>query len=294
MIINSSNLQSIFTGYAGAFAKGQAMTEKQYEKVSMNIASNTAANIYPWLGDLPSLREWVGDKVIKNLKVHDYTIKNKDFEVTVAVRRNDIEDDQFSVYSPLFEDLGNQSTIHPNQLVFNQLKHGHSRPCYDGCSFFASDHPVGETTISNNLEPENNAGAAWYLLCTTRAVKPIVLQKRKEYELKSLDRAEDDNVFLRGEYLYGVEARVNVGYGLWQTAIRSTHPLTAANYVTARSAMLSLSNDEGAALGLVPNILVVPPSLEGDARKLVVGALASGGATNEWAGSAELLVSPWL
>jgi phage major head subunit gpT-like protein len=35
----------------------------------------------------------VGDKVVKQLKGHAYTIVNDDFEATVEIDRNDIEDD---------------------------------------------------------------------------------------------------------------------------------------------------------------------------------------------------------
>ena len=131
-------------------------------------------------------------------------------------------------------------------------------------------------------------------MCTTRPVKPMIFQKRREYELKRKDAPNDDNVFMRDEYLYGVDARVNVGFGLWQCAIRSTKPLTNESYAEARAAMMGFTNDAGDPLGLVPNLLVVPPMHESAARKVVVAALTTGGATNEWAGSAELLVSPWL
>ena len=131
-------------------------------------------------------------------------------------------------------------------------------------------------------------------MCTTRPVKPLIFQKRREYALKRKDAPNDDNVFMRDEYLYGVDARVNVGFGLWQCAIRSTKPLTNESYAEARAAMMSFTNDNGDPLGLVPNLLVVPPTHDGAARKVVVSSLTTGGATNEWAGSAELLVSPWL
>jgi phage major head subunit gpT-like protein len=44
----------------------------------------------------------------------------------------------------------------------------------------------------------------------------------------------------------------------------------------------------------MPDLLIVPPSLESAARKIVVNELGSGGETNEWAGTARVLVSPWL
>lgn len=49
--------------------------------------------MYAWLGDIPGMREWIGDREVQNLTASDYTIKNKDFELTVGVDRNAIEDD---------------------------------------------------------------------------------------------------------------------------------------------------------------------------------------------------------
>lgn len=294
MIVNRDNLNLLFQGFNGAFIKGLGAAPGQWEKIAMAVPSATASNVYPWLGKLPSMREWVGDRVIGNLAQHDYTIKNLPFEQTVGVRRADIEDDQYGIYGPMFQDLGAQAGIHPNQLVFDALANGHARACFDGKSFFAADHPVGETTASNLLAPGSNPQAAWYLLCTTRPIRPVIFQRRRAYTLTRLDRDTDANVFMRDEFLYGVDARVNVGYGLWQLAVRSTKTLNNDNYGEARAVMCSYRDEAGKPLGLVPNLLVVPPTLEAAARKVVVSDRVSNGATNEWAGSAELLVSPWL
>lgn len=294
MIINKSNLDALFTGFNMAFKKGLGTAESQYEKVSMTIPSSTAANTYPWLGKLPGMREWAGDRVVNGLALHDYTIKNKAFEATVGVRQEDIEDDQVGIYQPLFADLGSQAAIHPNQLVFGLLAHGHESACFDGKPFFAADHPVGEISASNLIAPASGAKEPWYLMCTRRPIRPVIFQRRKPYTLRRMDRPEDENVFMRAEYLYGVDARVNVGFGLWQLAVRSTKPLDNESYAEARALMASYRNEAGAPLGLVPNLLVVPVTLEAAARKVVVSAVAANGATNEWSGSAELLVSPWL
>ena len=55
--------------------------------------------------------------------------------------------------------------------------------------------------------------------------------------------------------------------------------------------MMGFRADGGRPLGIKPNLLVVPPSLESAARKLLVKDENGG---NEWAGSAELLVCEWL
>jgi phage major head subunit gpT-like protein len=60
----------------------------------------------------------------------------------------------------------------------------------------------------------------WYLLCTRRVVKPIIFQERVPVEFASLEE-ESESGFMRDEYVYGVRARYNVGYGPWQYAYGS-------------------------------------------------------------------------
>ena len=294
MILNKANMQNLFVSFNMAFKQGLGVAPGQYERISMTIPSSTSENVYPWLGRLPGMREWIGDRVIHNLALHDYSIKNRTFETTVSVRQEDIEDDQFGMYGPIFSDLGAQASIHPNQLVFGALKAAHQNPCYDGRPFFAKDHPVGAVKYSNLLEADKAPGEPWYLMCTKRPIRPIIFQRRKPYELTRMDKPTDENVFMRSEYLYGVQARVNVGYGLWQLAIRCTGKLDADSYREARALMAGYKDENGNPLGLMPDLLVAPPTLEADARKLLVNAFSANGATNEWAGSAELLVTPWL
>lgn len=294
MDTNRTNLDNLYTALHAAYTRGLGMAESQHAKISMTVTSSTGENIYPFLGDDAGIREWVGERVVSNLKEHTYTIKNKTFEKTVKVKRDHIEDDQIGIYTPLLQNMGSEAAIHPDRLVFSLLRQGHEQRCYDGQYFFDTDHEVGGVSISNNFTPASNPGTPWYLLCTSRPIRPIVFQMRRDYTLTRMDRATDENVFMRNEYLYGVDARVNVGFGLWQTGIRSTKPLTANNYAEARAAMMGFTNDAGEPLGLMPTVLVVAPTGESAGRQLLTNQLSGGGNTNEWFGTAELLVSPWL
>ena len=62
---------------------------------------------------------------------------------------------------------------------------------------------------------------AWFLLCTNRFLKPIIFQKRKEIKMTSLTKDDDQNVFLRDEFVWGADGRSNAGYGFWQMAYGS-------------------------------------------------------------------------
>ncbi|MCY9771153.1 Mu-like prophage major head subunit gpT family protein, partial [Paenibacillus alvei] len=63
---------------------------------------------------------------------------------------------------------------------------------------------------------------AWFLLCTTKPLKPLIYQNRKEAKFVAMDRDTDENVFMRKQFLYGVDGRSNAGFGFWQMAYGST------------------------------------------------------------------------
>jgi phage major head subunit gpT-like protein len=59
--------------------------------------------------------------VVKNLAAHSYKIANRDFEQTITVPRNDIEDDQYGVFGPMFEEMGRSAAEFPDELVFGLM-----------------------------------------------------------------------------------------------------------------------------------------------------------------------------
>ncbi len=59
----------------------------------------------------------------------------------------------------------------------------------------------------------------WFVLCTTEEVKPIIFQNRQNAEFNQVDNPSDSHVFLNKTFLYGVDARFEVGYGDPRTAI---------------------------------------------------------------------------
>lgn len=288
MIVNQANLRELTVGYSAAFNKAMTEVKTDYQKIATTVPSATAENSYKWLGQLPGLREWIGEREIQHLDSYGYTIRNKKFERTLAVPRDDIEDDQYGIYTPLFASMGEAAGEHPDELTFGLLADGFGQKCYDGKAFFATDHNSGGKTFSNkgtkkfnrdaylearaaimsltgdkgkalNLVPDllvvspkyemearetlmaemidgtsnvlkgtaellvstQLAGAneeKWFLLCTKKFLKPIILQIRKKIKFTQLTKDDDLNVFMRDEFLYGADGRDNVGFGFWQMA----------------------------------------------------------------------------
>jgi phage major head subunit gpT-like protein len=296
MLINSGNLRSLGTAFSAAYKRGLGMAASQLSVIATTVPSSTAQNEYGWLGKAPSMREWLGDRVINSIATSDYTVKNKDWEQTIGVSRNDIKDDNVGIYTPLFEEMGRATEAHPDQLAWALLKAGFATNCYDGQFFFDTDHPV----LDENGDPQSvsntggGAGTPWFLFDDSRALKPIIFQEREKPNFVAKDNPDDENVFRRKEFLYGVDARYNVGFGFWQFIYGSKQTLDATSYAAARAALSGMKGDYGRPLGLRGTVLVVPPSLESAGRKLLNSELGTGGETNEWKGTARLEIVPWL
>lgn len=296
MKVTTANLDALRIGFKTNFQAGLGRASSQWRRVATRVPSSSKAERYGWLGKVPQVREWIGDRIIRNLMEHDYEIKNRPFELTIGVDRDDIEDDSLGTYAPLFEEMGQSTEEHPDNLVFSLLKAGFDTKCFDGQYFFDTDHPVlgADGSTASVANTDGGSGTPWFLLCTKRALKPIIYQDRKSFEFVAMDDPTDPNVFNRKEFVYGVDGRNNVGFGFWQMGWGSGQTLNASNYEKARVGLSSMKSDYGKPLGLVPDLLVVPPALEGAGRDVLKSALVNGGETNKWAGTADLLVVPWL
>lgn len=295
MLVNAATLDALRVGFKTSFQNGLGQAPSQYERIATIVPASTKEVKYGWLGKIPNVREWIGARAVQNLSQSDYSIKEKPWELTLGVDRDDIETDNLGIYAPLFQEMGLSAGSKWDMLSFGLLKAGFTTNCYDGQFFFDTDHPVldadGNTiTVSNT---GGGAGTPWYLLNTTRALKPIILQRRRDFEFVSKTKTDDDHVFMNREFLYGTDARANVGFGFWQMAYGSKQTLDATNYASARTAMMGMKGDYDRPLGITPNLLVVPPALEGAANRLMKNEQING-SDNEWKGTAEVLVVPWL
>lgn len=174
MIINSGTIREAFQSFNTVFNKAFHEMEAQYPRVAMEVPSETRDENYAWLGAVPSMREWIGDREIKNLAAYGYTIRNKDFEATVTVPRNDLEDDCIGVYKPVFQDLAYSARKHPDKLVFGLFPRSFTEKCFDGKPFISDDHTPAfaghKAKAQSNkgtykLVPESYGAARTQMMC---------------------------------------------------------------------------------------------------------------------------------
>lgn len=296
MIINSANLSALRVGFKTTFQQQLMQTTTLYNRVATAVPSSAKEEKYGWLGKIPSVREWLGPRVVQNLMEHDYTVRNKDYELTIGVDRNDIDDDTLGIYTPIFQQFGESVAAWPDELIWGLLAAGFATDCYDGQPFFDTDHPVLDANgvAQSVANTDGGGGTAWFLLDTRKVLKPLIWQLRKQGEFVALDNPNDENVFRNKEFQYGWDGRGNAGFGLWQMAWGSKQTLDATHYATARAALMSMKGDYGRPLNTMPNLLVYPPSLEANALEILNAERDTAGATNVWRNTAEGLNVSWL
>lgn len=306
-MINSATLNALRVSFSKKFEEGKARATPQYSQIATVVSSSAKSNTYGWLGQFPKFREWIGDRVLKSMKEHAYSITNKSWESTVAVDRDDIADDNIGVYAPMMDEMGYGAAVFPDELCFPLLKAGFTTVCYDGQYFFDTDHPVNaevdgsgaDTSVSNVIVDGAYTGEPWFLLDVSRALKPIIFQERTKAQFQVMDNPDDEAVFMRKQFRYGTDVRCNVGYGFWQMAVGVKKTLGYQSLWDAITLMKGFKADGGRPLGLGKGklLLVVPSSMEQLALQLKEREQISDGTTtvsNELRNKFDVLVADFL
>lgn len=231
MLVNKSNLTAVFISLKTTFNKAFDAAPSIWEKTTMKVPSGSSQNDYTWLSRFPKMIKWLGSKTVKALKAFTYTVINDDYEATVEVDRNDIEDDNLGIYAPMAQEAGFSSKQLPDEIDAELKNNAFTNLCYDGQYFYDTDHAVAGASVSNKGTAALSA---------------------------------------------------------------ATKALVAASYGAARLAIMNFRDDEGRPLGLIPNILEVPPALEATAKLICNNPKLEDDKPNPYFGTAEVLVNPRL
>jgi len=147
MDFDLTNVQKLTKGIKKLFNTGMKKTpKKEYLDIASEVNTKSHTVDYTWLGELPSMREWIDDRVFKVLKDYVYTISKKDWEATITVKRDDFLFDNLGIVKIKIKQLIHSITNHYNKLVFSLIPL--NGICFDGQPFFGT-HTLGATDYDN-------------------------------------------------------------------------------------------------------------------------------------------------
>lgn len=148
LVVNEASLAALYKNFITIFNEAISAYEPQWSRIALEVPSTTAQENYSWMGAFPKMREWVGDRVIKNLEAFNWVIANKEYEDTIEVKRTTIEDDQYGIFRPIIRAQAVAAASLWDDLVFDLLNNGFANKGYDGKTFFATDHKSGSNKDS--------------------------------------------------------------------------------------------------------------------------------------------------
>lgn len=141
MLVTPTSLQALFTMFDMKFQSVFQDTPTYIDKLATTVPSNTEQNTYPWVGRLPTMREWIGDRVVNNAMAKSYTIVNAKFEQTEGLQKSKIDDDQYGLFSSMIIPMmAFQAKKYPDYRFISTLQA--NGLWADGKAYFATDHPV--------------------------------------------------------------------------------------------------------------------------------------------------------
>ena len=153
MLISTATLDALRTTVDQSFWGAYAGTPVWYDKLTTEVTSSNKSNTYAWAAQQLRMREWIGPRVVQNLSEHSYVLLNKPWEMTVELDRDDIEDDNFGIFTAVtVPGMAEAARKHPDVLAAALLN---SNPVgFDGVTLFNDAHPTFDgagTTYDNNF-----------------------------------------------------------------------------------------------------------------------------------------------
>ncbi len=134
-------------GLKAVFFEALDASVGDYQRIATIVPSSSEEESYPWLGAVPTVREFVDERMPLGLLEHNYTIRNKTWESSIAVERTAIEDDKFGQIKLRVQSLAREVRRHMDELVFTLLKNGFDTVCY------RTGSTQSATTVNTSLTP---------------------------------------------------------------------------------------------------------------------------------------------
>jgi phage major head subunit gpT-like protein len=168
MLITPAVLQALQTSFSKIFgAAFRSRPTPLLATLAMTVRSTTKTQTYGWMSPLFAMRKWIGPRVVQNLRANSYIIENEPYEATLAVDRDEIEDDQLGLFDTRVAELAYVGSRLPEQLILAALNAGETGLGFDGLAMFSASHTLDPAGTQSNLFQTDFTPAGWAFVRAT-------------------------------------------------------------------------------------------------------------------------------
>ena len=153
----------LLAGMKTNFMSAYEIAMKDHLKIATVIPSGKSSETYPWLGSVPKMQEWRDERIPQAMLEHNFSIANRDFEASISVDRNAIEDEQYGQINVRVKELATEAVRFFDELAFTLMGQGAGTSgtagtiyggvtisCYDTKAFFDASHSEGDSGTQSN------------------------------------------------------------------------------------------------------------------------------------------------
>lgn len=114
------------------------------------FTSDQESEQYPFLGQVPAMREWVGGRQPAELRDDSVPLINTHYEATLRFRTRDLRRDKTPQIQARINELVERGEAHWASLLSTLIINGETDLAYDGQAFFDTDHSEGDSGTQDN------------------------------------------------------------------------------------------------------------------------------------------------
>lgn len=122
------------------YQQGYSVAVPWSDGIFTTLPSKGAETLIGWLDKIPSMRKWVGNRVMNHANIRTYSVFNEKWENSVGMDRSAVEDNQLGLYAQALKMLGDHAAKWKDRL--GALKIKENPVGFDGVPFFSGSHPV--------------------------------------------------------------------------------------------------------------------------------------------------------
>lgn len=152
-VLNAETVASATRNFRALFFQSleKSAQRELLQLLAMVLPSTKPIEVYKWLGALPQMKEWIGERQLAGLAKHGFEIENKKWANGIKVLADEIEDDEIGQVHPRIASLADEAARHQVKLVVALASAGFTGTAFDGKTFYATDHAFGSNKLTDAL-----------------------------------------------------------------------------------------------------------------------------------------------
>jgi len=134
--------------------------ESYYPRIATVVQTNQLLNREIWLNAVPKMKVWEGPKFISRISAENLPIVTRPHEVSIAIGKGDILNDNLGIYQPKIGQLGTRYPQALDDLAITMLCAGVAGTAlgttYDGQNLIDTDHTFRSADAGNSAFQYSN------------------------------------------------------------------------------------------------------------------------------------------